>query len=786
MRTLNRKLIRDFLSTKGISLGVALVIFLGVSFFGAAYMAFQNLKGSYDYSYQELSFADFTIKVAGAPVDLVPALESITGVKGVTGRLNNEMSLSIPQESSTTVLARVISLPAPDRPAVNDVKVENGSYFQSPNELALLVERSFAEHHKLAPGGTLDLFVGGQPVSFNIAGIVSSPEYIFPAKSRQELLVSPEVFGVVFAPQETVVRLTGINDLNEFCFTTSAGADRQAAIDAAEAVLGPYKIQSVTTREEQASNAALSLDLQEFGEVAEVFPLLFLIIGGLATYILLTRMVQNQRHQIGMIRALGYSSRQVLFHYLEFSFLIGIVGAGAGAAAGYYLSGVVTRLYITILGLPYTLIQVHWLAIEEGLSAGVVACLIAGFLPARAASKLSPAEAMRTPPPVKGGRTLLERLLPFADRLPPTWKMPLRNVFRNRNRSLSIAFGVAFGISLVLVSAAFIDSVDGLLELQFKKIQRYDAELVFAEPQPALLVDEVAKWDEVTQARPVLQTPVQLEYADNSYSTILVGIEPANDLFGLFTPRGKTTHAPTSGILLAEALKSQLGVDIGDAINIVAPSGSDILPVAGFVKQPMGSPAYVSLEEAQKIAGGQDVVNAIMVSTGAGGGSNIRSQAAQLLPGASVELTAETEQVVARLFNLIKTLMWVMLAFGAALALTILFTLVTLSIIERRRELASMRTMGESKGNIAKMLTIENIWLGILGLVPGLLLGYGLAVYFFSIFQTDMFSFSMVIMWRTYVLITTLMIIIVLIAQIPGILNVNRLDLARVIKEQVS
>jgi putative ABC transport system permease protein len=786
MKKTNLKLLRDALSARGIFLGVALVIFLGVAFYGAAYMAFQNLKSSYDYSYQTLRFADFTISVSGAPANTISELESIDGVTAVTGRINTDLPLTIPQGGKTAVLARVITLPAPDRPAVNDVKVENGVYFQNEQEQALLVEKSFAEHHKLEPGDSLNLVINGQPVIFRVAGIASSPEYIFAAKSRQELLVSPEVFGVVFAPQEILQQLTGINTLNEFCFTVAENSNRQTAINTAESILEPYSIQSVVTREEQASNAALSLDLQEFGELAEIFPLLFLIIGGLATYILLARMVQNQRGYIGTMRALGYSHRQVLVHYLGFALLIGIIGAVAGTVAGYFLSGAVTRLYITILGLPYTIIKVHWMAIEEGFLLGVIPCLIAGFLPARTASKLSPAEAMRTPPPVKGGRSFLERLFPFASRLPLLWKMPLRNIFRNRNRSLSIIFGVAFGISLVLVSAAFIDSVDALLELQSKQIQRYDAELNFAEPQPVGLVDDVASWEGITEAQPVLQMPVQLQHADTVYNTILVGIKPNNDLYGLSSPVGKSLSVPDHGILLAESLKSELGVDIGDTISITAPAGNDTLTVADFVKQPMGGFVYVSLDESWTLAGSQDVINAIMVATSSSDPANVRSQAAQLLPGASVELTTETRQVVSQLFDLIKTIMWVMLLFGAALALAILFTLITLSIIERRREFASMRTIGETRWRIDTMLTIENIWLGILGVIPGLLLGYGLAVYFFSIFQTDIVSFAMVVQGRTYALIIGLIILIVLVAQIPGIRNINHLDLARVTKEQAN
>jgi putative ABC transport system permease protein len=786
VRKLNRKLFRDLLSARGLFLGVALVILLGVSLFGAAYMAFQNLKSSYDYSYKTLHFADFTIKVAAAPRDVVPRLESIAGVTAVTGRLNIDLPLLIPGAGNTTVLARVISLPAPNRAAVDDIKVEQGVYFQNEQEHTLLVEKSFAEYHELAPGDSLNLIINGQPVAFSVAGIVSSPEYIFAAKSRQELLVSPDVFGVVFAPQAEIQQLTGVGTFDEFCFTVATGSGRQAAIDAAENVLEPYGVQNVVTREEQASNAALSLDLQEFGELADVFPLLFLVIGALATYILLARIVQNQRHQIGVMRSLGYPRRQVLFHYLAFALIIGIIGAAAGTVVGYLLSGVVTRLYITILGLPYTIIKADWLAMGEGFFMGIIPCLIAGFLPARAASRLSPAEAMHASPPVKGGRSFLERMLPFISLLPLLWKMPLRNIFRNRNRSLSIIAGVAFGISLVLVSAAFIDSVGAVLDLQFKQIQHYDAELNFAEPQPAALVAEVGNWSGVTEAQPVLQLPVQLKHAGNSYATILVGLDSTNNLYSLYSAQGEAVAVPAQGVLLAEALKSQLGVSTGDTISVQTLFGSGTLNVAGFIKQPMGSPGYVSLGEAQALAGSQDIINAIMVSTSPSGAENIRSQAAQQLPGASVELTAETEQVVSHLFNLIRTMMWVMLLFGAALALAILFTLVTLSILERRREVASMRTLGESKWRIAAMFTIENIWLGILGLIPGMLLGYGLALYFFSLFQTDIVSFGLVILGRTYALTIGLIILVVLISEVPGIRNINRLDLARVIKEQVN
>ncbi|MES0328763.1 MAG: FtsX-like permease family protein [Dehalococcoidales bacterium] len=784
MNKLQRKLFRDLGASRGLFLAVASVIFLGVTFFGASFMAFQNLSDSYDFTYEELRFADFTVKVIEAPSQTVASLEAIPGVAAVTGRLNTDIRLTFTADGTKSLLARVISLPSGNRPAVNDVKVEEGSYLPADDENALLVEKSFAEHHGLKPGDTLLLGPGGQEISFTVAGIVTSPEYIWPAKSRQEILASPETFGVVFVADDAVPQLLGRPLINEFAITVTAAADSDAVIVAVEEELAPYQVLDLVTREDQPSNAALSLDLQEFGELAEVFPLLFLTMGALATYILLTRIVYNQRTQIGLMRAVGYPRRRILAHYLSFSLVIGLAGSVAGVIAGLLLSGAVTKLYISILGLPFTQTEIHWLALEEGIFIGLLPTLIAGILPALAASRLNPATAMRTPPPPTGRKLLLERVFPFFRGLSTIWKIPLRNIFRKRGRSLYTIIGVAVGVSLILVSASFLDSLESLLSLQYDKIQKYDAQVLFASPQPARLADTVQGWDEVNEAQPVLYVPTRLEHGGSTYSTQTVGLLAESDLFGLYLSSGERVRVGPEGILLAEGLKAVLDINTGDTVTLRSSAGTLDLAVAGFVKQPMGSLGYISLEQAQQLAGGQDVIGGLMLAVEPQYLDTIREKAFEIPATGSVELTRETQQQIDELLGFFGAFMWVMLGFGAALALAIVFTTVTVNILERRREVATMRTLGESKGKIVAMLTTENLLLGALGLIPGLPLGYGLAAYFFTLFQTDIFSFELVIFTRTYLLAIGLVILIVLLSQIPGIRQLNRIDLARVIKEQ--
>jgi putative ABC transport system permease protein len=625
---LQLKLVRDLMASKVLFLSVIAVIFLGVSFFGGAFMGYQNLKASYDYTYESLQFADFTIEVAGAPAETVAELESVSGIEAVTGRVNSDVSLTLPGDETGRVLARAISLPSNSGPAVNDIKVEQGTYFPDDGGNVLLVEKDFAEHHGLVPGDTLLLTADDRQISFDVAGIVTSPEYIWPAKSRQEILVSPETFGVVFIPQETATELTGGSSVNEFCFLIAEGADREMMIKEAENILAPYVILDVVPQEEQPSNAAVLLQLKQMGDFSAVFPFLFLIVGALATYILLTRIIHNQRSQIGLMRAQGYTCRAILVHYLSFALVIGIAGATAGTIASYFLSGFVTGFYVDMLGIPYTKREISWVAVGEGLFIGIIPCILAGVFPALSASRLCPSEAMRNMVCTLGRKSPLERIFPILARL-------------SFIRSLCTIIGVAFGIGLILFSASFIDSIDEFMSLQYDGIQRYDARINFAQPQSGTLSSEVEGWEGVKSVEPVLQVPVRLEHQGNSYSTALIGLSPESELYGLNSINGSQVSVSDEGILLGEAMRDELNVHVGDVITIVSYTTSQQVQVDGFTKQTMGSYGFIALNRVQMLFEGEPAINGLMLNIEPQYIDSLREKVYQMQGTAALELTSE-------------------------------------------------------------------------------------------------------------------------------------------------
>jgi putative ABC transport system permease protein len=296
----------------------------------------------------------------------------------------------------------------------------------------------------------------------------------------------------------------------------------------------------------------------------------------------------------------------------------------------------------------------------------------------------------------------------------------------------------------------------------------------------------VQNWEEVEKAEPVLQIPVRLEHGDKSYSTLAFGLSPDSELYGLYSTSGDRVNVTEEGILLNKGLRKTLDAASGDTITLRSPWGTGQLKVAGFVDQPIGSYGYVTLGQAQELVGGLPIISGLMLEAEPQYLDTIRERAYDIPGTAFVELTSESNEKVEQMMGFIKGMSWVMLGFGAALALAIVFTTVTVSILERRREVATMRTLGEGKGRIAAMFTIENLLLGLVGIIPGIPLGYLLAIYFFSLFQSDMMTYNLVVFPRTYLMTAGLVILIMLISQMPGIRQTNRLDLARVVKEQAT
>ncbi len=780
MTTLHRKLLRDARRQRAQFLAIAVTVFLGVTVYGATYDSFRNLEASYGETATEFRFANLFV-VGGDPVGFVEQAAAFDGVESVELRSVGDAPFRLGDHK---LLGRIVSLPAAGQPTVNQVKVLDGAYLDAPS--GVLVEEHLADEFALTPGDTLEVHDGDGWVTVDVAGVVSSPEYIWPARTRQDLLTSPDDFGVIFASPETANQLLAIPP-NEVVVYYSDGEVNAALTAELTTLARDSGAVETYTREEQASNAALEQDLQGFEEMSLFFPILFLAAASMAAYVMINRLVYAQRPQIGILLAEGYTRRQIRRHYLGYGVLPALAGAIPGVVAGAVLARLITGWYIGIISVPTKVIEFRPTTAIIGLLVGLLVALAASLAPARTASRMVPAEVMRGNTPTGRGRpSIPERLLPPLRRLPIRWRMAMRGVERSPRRTLYTILGIVLSLMLVLVSWGMIDTVRHIVDRQFFDIQREDARVYFTAPVDTDRVAALTEVPGVDRAEPSLEVPVSVTANGDQYGTSLIILEADTDMHAFYD--GNTEFdLSDDGVVAGRALSGLLDIEVGDFVTLTAPDlGVAVAaPVVAFVDEPMGTLVYASRPAATAFAGGELAATSALVQfTADADRAAIRQQLSELPEVAAFRDAKALYDMLQDYMGLFYGFVGVMLVFGAAMAFALIFNAMSVNIAERKREVATLMAEGMDKGTISRLITSENLVVALIGIPPGLVVGYWMSSLAMGSFATDLFRFDLFMQWTTLVWSAVAMLAVALISQWPGLRAVRRLDIARIAKER--
>ncbi len=785
MSTLSVKARRDIRRQRAQFAAIAITVLLGVALYAASYDAFRGLEASYKRAYTDLRFADLT--VTGGDSGRIAAEARADGAEAVQRRTVADVPMQV---GADKLLGRIVGMPAAHQPSVNRVDLTSGSYLEPGRPNGVLVEQHMADEFNLAAGDSVIVDGAAGPSRVPALGVAASPEYFWPAPSRQDVLPPPKSFGVLFVPEDLAKKLAGRTGQSQVAIYYPGGDADQALTAKLTAAASSAGATDVLTRAEQPSNSALQEDVSAFRTLAILFPLLFLTAAALAVSVLMRRLVTAQRPIIGMLRACGYSRGQITRHYLLFGVAAGVAGAVLGAIGGVLLAGVITHAYVKELLIPVTVVSVSPLTIAFGILFGVAATLLASALPARSAAGTPPAEAMRRFAPTGGGhRSLAERIAPPLRSLPVRWLMVVRSIGRNRLRTLSTALGVVLALCLILVSWGMIDTTELLVDKQFNQVQRQDAEVFFRPSLNGSSLQSVRKVHGVANAEPGAELPVTLRSGDRLYQTELDGFRPGTDMHGFLEPGGGRTELPASGALAGQSVAGKLGVGTGDSVSASLPGGRRAtLRIDGFVDEPLGTYLYATLDQVRAAAGpslGEGNVALVRYRSGVDREQMRRRLSA--LPGAVAFYdTRALYDTVNKYLGLYYAFVGIMLVFGGALAFALLFNAMTSNISERVVEVATLRAAGARHSTLARMITAENVLMTLLGIGPGLLVGYELARLFMAQFDNDQFDFSLQMRASTFILAAVAILIVSLLSQLPGLRAVRRLDVAEVVRERAA
>lgn len=787
MRILLLKTWRDMKTRKGQFAALIVLVALGITSYVAFISGYEDLKASATETYEQLKFADFTTQVLNAPKSVIPKIEKIPGVAAVEGRLVIDTLLDL--GSTEQAAARIIGVPEGRRPKVDDVLVLEGSYVGAGRNEALLHKR-FALDAEKDVGQLVTIRVFGQKRNVRIVGIAQSPEYLFLVQSKGQI-AAPKEFAVLFMGEEEVERLfRRPSSYTSIAVRVEKGANETRVIKQVEQILDPYHIVETVRQPDQPSNFSLQEEIKQNQSIAFFMPTLILTISALSLAIALSRLVQSQRGEIGLAKALGYRDWQILVHYLLFSLFIAAAGSAIGFALGDFFGRLDTALYASILGIPFLRHEIRSDVVIGAIALSAVTCLLAGLLPAYRSARIPPARAMHADPNLglKGGKVpLVERLLGWALPHGFTFKLPLRNVFRAKRRSVYTVVGIAFALVLTVTTWSMFDSTFYMIDYQFTKAEKWDLLAAYEQNFYSDRPREMSHWDGVKSVQPALMLPVKITSGGKKHTGLLTAMDPAATFHGFAMSDGRQIRDALArgGLVLTPPVADKLGVKVGDRVSVDTPyiNKGKGLRVAALSEEMWGAPMFAGIEQGRKLANSSDrIYNVVYLNVDPREAGAIKQRLRDIPGVLSVQVKGSIVRLIDDYMALTYAFGAILLGFGWAMAFVVIYNTFTANILERSREIATMRTIGEDRAHLALMVTLENLLLAVAGLPLGVWLGVRAAQGLYSSMSTEAYSLRAVIFPMSVVYVVISILIVLLLSELPPIRRIFRLDLAEATK----
>ncbi len=790
--TLRRKLRRDIRRTAALFTALAVTVMLGIALYAAADNSYRNLQNSYDNAFAQEGFPDLFV-TGGDIAGFSAEAEDRNDVAAVRTRVQADLPMTVPDGSGATdqLLGRVVGYPETGTPPVAAVTSLSGAANPSPG--SVLVEKHMAGDFDLAVGDTITLATAVGQVDVEVAGTVSSAEYLWPARSRQDMFLPPKAFGVVFAAEEEARAWTGAPDTQSLVLLTDEARGTTAPLADLRADAVASGAAEVLDREQQPSNSLLQEDISGFEQMAVAFPALFLSAAGLALYVLLTRRVTEERQIIGTLRAQGMRSRTLAWHYLSYGLAAGAVGAALGLPLGMLMAGAMSQLYVDVIGLPEQL-QVFGgfrvATVAVGLAFALLATALAALAPAVRAARIAPAEAMRGEVPHRsGGRSWAERVVPGLSRSPARWRMIVRGIGRNTKRTVFTASGVAMALILVLVSGGMLDTMNSLIRVQFDEVSLADAQIDYQEPVGPQQVDDVGAVSGIDAVESVIVQPVSVRFQGSVYSTTLTAFDAGTAMHGFRDSNGEALELPDNGVLIDEAITAQIPeLAAGDDVALAFPGlGTEVTAtVTAFSYQPLGTFVYASKSWAAAAVPAAAPTTILATTDGAADADGVRRDVLALPGVVSFVQTSALQDLYNEFAGLFYVFIAAMLVLGGAMAFAIIFTTMSVNIVERQRELATLRAAGVRHRTLAALVGGENTIVAAFGVVPGVILGVIAADVMLGTYSSDQFTLDLSIRASTLAVSAAVIMLVAVLSQWPGIRAIRRMDVAAVVRERAA
>ncbi len=744
MSPLTHKLLRDLWHIKGQAAAIGAVIAVGVLLLVMQTGLVTSLDQTRAAYYDRYRMAEVFAPVARAPNYLVDRLSDIPGVAAAYGRVTGSALIDI-ADRDLPVQARAISVPDHGEPPVNGYLLVDGRHLDTRQEDEILLLNSFAEAHGLHPGDSLSATMNGARRTFQIVGLAQAPEFLY-VTAPGEIIPDDARFGVIWM---TRAALSAAYDMrgafNEALLTLGRNADEPAVLDAVDRVLDPYGGHGAYGRSDHQSDRFVTEEINGLQATARSVPPIFLGVAAFLLYIVMTRIIQAEREEIGLMKAFGYTDREVAAHYLHMILAIAGGGAVIGAILGVLMGRIQVQVYLEFYKFPFLVFRIDPAAVIWGVGISILIASLGGMAVLGRVFRLTPAAAMRPPAPPdysKTGRigTALNRFLDQPSR------MVLRRLTRQPVRMAGSTVGIACGMGLSVAMIAVMASFDETIDHAFTVADRSDLNVSFTHALDRDALFALERMDGVIEVEPVRHVPVVFHNGLATYQGALSGLTPEPRLYRALNSDSNPITMREDGVILGTALANILNISAGDTLEVEMRTGRRetlFLPVVGIAQTEMGAPAYMELSAMNRAIGEPGRVSGAFLRIDPTQADRIYRLLSDMPAVAGVVLKSDSRASFQQIMDTgAGAVRYVMAVIAGVITFGVVYNAARIAYAERARDLASLRVVGFTRAETSFVLLGELVVVTLLAIPLGTGFGYGLAWAVSEAFSNDIYQVS--------------------------------------------
>ena len=778
MKKLLKETIVCMVKTSKRFISILVIVLLGVGFFAGIRAVAPDMKNTLDDYYEKTNMYDIYIASNyGIREETIDELKKDYDIEAVY----NFDAITTKKEDYAT---KIISYDKDNK--INIPKLVKGKMPETADEV--VIDNDYRNEIKIGDKLTVDSeIIKNKTVT--VTGYVESPLYISTERDSTNLL-SGTIDYYLYMNDENI-----ISPIKTAAYIKLNTNESRFSKQYEEIVKNAKKEIKKTLKEEKQpgenwyvldidSNVGFyqyEQDTQRIDNVAKVFPLVFFIVAVLICLTTMTRMVEEERSQIGTLKALGYNDISIMFKYILYAALATIIGSMIGVAIGYrILPDLCFEMYKNMYRLGNIKLSYYSSLTFQGMMIALLCTLGATIYTCRKTLKESPANLLRPVAPPPGKRVLLERIKLVWNHLSFSYKVTVRNVFRYKKRFLMTIIGIAGCTGLILAGFGLKDCIVKMVPHQYEEIFTYQAKIHLNEEKTDETIDKIKENKKIKNILEVQEESVTIDNKNTNQSvTLVIPKDDPKEFIKLQNRKTKEQYDLTDGLIITEKLAKLLEVEENDILKF---SGTDTYKekVAHITENYLFHYIYLPKTSYKK-----DEYNTLLIKTKSMTEKEEKALANELkeIPGiSSITFTSSTRHVFDDTMDSFAYVSLILIVSAGALAFVVLYNLSSVNISERRRELATIKVLGFYDKEVYQYINRENTILTLIGILLGLGIGNILTMYIIKTCEIDMLMFDTTIAWPSYLYAILITMSFAILVNIILYFSLKKIDMIESLK----